>query len=242
MISNDVVVPQPLAVPVATVTPLVETFREIGKDAKLEVRLGFANPDGNWETGVSKDSFNEILDMFLRYEGWDDASSEWDDIHDYMYRVPHTLGDDARMRTSVELTSRLILTHVIKQYVDMVELRMRSYGRARVVLKKEMDVCGKMLPETVTPDMVLLKKQRCFTRGAWCFTLTQVWRGSSRSDAEQAQTCNKCKYEVSVQFVPPNDYWENARHTSTYVATSLLMKMVDVLSDEMVGCDVVNEK
>jgi len=234
MISNDVVVPQPLAVAVSAVTPLVATFADM-MDGELGVRLGQSDGAGQWETGVSEPSFNEILSMFLKYEAWDEASPGWVDIHDYLY----TLGDGTRMRTSVELTTRLTLTHIIKHHVNKVELRMRNHGRARVSLKKEIDVNGKMLPETVSPHTVRIMKRRSFTHGAWRFELTRVWRGSSRSSAEEAQERNQCAYEVEVAFVSTEGYWENPRHTPTYVSTSLLMKMVDVLSDEMIGCEVV---
>jgi hypothetical protein len=226
-----------MAVAVASVTPLVETFQEM-MGGCLEVRLGCTSPAGEWKAGVSEESFNEILSMFLNYESWEDASEGWHDLHEYAY----TLSDGARVRTRVGLSSRMTVSHVIKHHVSRVELRMRNHGRARVGLRKEMVVDGKLLPETVTPHMACVKKQRSFTRGAWRFSLARVWRGGSRSASEEAQACKRCSYEVEIEFVPPGEYWDNPRHTPTYVSTSLLMKMVDVLSDEMIGCDVVDAK
>lgn len=229
------VVPQPLALAVSAVTPLVSRYLDLCH-GELDVRLGSTDSSGGWVTGVSESMFNEILTMFLKYDGWDEASDRWEDIHDYMYSV-----GDASVRTTVQLDTSLQLSHIIKHRVGMVELKMRNHGRARVALKTETSVCAKTLPETVTPSMVRIKKRRSFTRGPWRFDLTRVWRGASRSLAEEAQSRGECVYEVEVEFVPDADYWDDVKHSHTYVATSLLMKMVDVLSDEMISCEVVKQ-
>lgn len=233
MSSNDVVVPQPLVVAVAAVTPLVSRFREVPY-AELEVQLGCSRDDGSWDPGVSEDTFNEILTMFLDYDGWDSVS-EWSDIHDYMFN----LEDGTCVCTSVVLDRCIHPSHIVKQRVEMVELRVRNHGRARVSVNKEVPWCSKTLPETVTPHHVRMKKRRSFVRGPWRFFLTRVWQGGSRSMAEEAQSRGVCGYEVEVNFLPDMEYWDNARHTFTYVATSLLMKMVDVLSDEMMCVELV---
>jgi len=233
MISNDLIIPHPLTTAVGAVTPLVAQFRELGH-AELEVRLGRADPTtGEWMVGLTEPTFTEILTMFLKYAGWDNVTA-WSDSHDYMYTV-----NSATIRTSVKLDTSMQISHIIKQRIDTVELRLRNFGRARVALMTETPVCAKMLPETVTPHLVRLKKRRSFTRGPWRFDLTRVWSGATRSGAEMMQSGGECTYEVEVEFVPEPEYWDEPKHTFTYIATSLLMKMVDVLSDEMIGCEVL---
>lgn len=234
MSSNELIIPQPLIVAVNAILPLVEQYRVI-PHAEIEARLGSIDPTtGVWVSGVSDVAFNEILTMFLNYDGWD-LSTAWTDMHDYMYASGST-----NVRTSVNLNTSLQLTHITKQRIGMVELQMRNLGRVRVSLSTETPVCSKTLPETVTPHMVRIKKRRSFYRSPWRFDLTRVWRGSSRSEAERAQSRGEDSFEVEIEFVPDAEYWESAKHTSTYVATSLLMKTVDVLSDEMIGCEVVH--
>ncbi len=231
---SDVVVPQALNVAVSAVTPLVTRFRDT-PHAELEVRFGRVDAaTGAWTTGVSETSFNEIITMLSKYQLWDDTSSGWCDSHDFMYTA-----NGAPVRTTTQLDTSLQLSHVSKQRIDMVQLQLRGLGHARVALKTETAVCARTLPETVNPHLVRIKKRRSFVRGAWRFDLTRVWRGATRSAAEQAQSSGATVFEVEVEFVPPADYWDDANHTSTYVATSLLMKMVDVMSQEMVGVDVV---
>ncbi len=236
MNSNDVIVPQPLYLAVKAITPLVLSYFDMPDKAKLSVRMGHADQStGNWVKGVSKETFDEIVDMFLRYKGWDTMCPEWQDIHDYMYSV-----DNSSVHTAVHLNTSLQLTHFTQNQVAMVELDMRTHGRARVFLTNQTPVCAKTLPDTVTPHMVRIQKQRSFHRGPWRFSVTRVWHGDSRTLAEEAQSRDECSYEVEVEFVPDPEYWYDAKHTCTYVATSLLMKVVDVVSDEMIGCEVIS--
>ena len=232
---ETVVVPQSLSLAVAAVTPLVTRYRDMSH-AELEVRLGHTDPQtGAWVTGVSESAFNDILAMFLKYDKWHDMSDGWGDTHDYMYSV----GAES-VRTTSHLDTSLQLSHITKKRVGVVELELRGHGRARVALKTETPVCSKTLPETVNPHLVRLKKRRWFRHGVWIFDLTRVWRGATRSLAEDAQMAGATLYEIEVEFAPSYEYWDNTQHTSTYVATSMLMKMVDVLSSEMLACEVIS--
>jgi len=85
----------------------------------------------------------------------------------------------------------------------------------------------------VTPSRVKIKKQRAFTRHPWNFVFTKVWSGATRTEAELEQSRGKLVHNVEVVFKPDHSYWDSPTHSSTYVATSMLMKMVDVVSSEM---------
>jgi hypothetical protein len=223
-LNQDVVVPQPLNFGVAALTPLVTQFRELAHGT-LEIC---------WRTGITDDSFNEILTMFLAYRAWDSAS-EWRDYHEYLYE----LKDGTQVRTSVHFDTFAQISHVVPSCVDTLNLQVRTHLRPQVVVGTQTPISIKHLPDMVLPHLVRIIKRRSFTRGPWCFDMCYVWAGVSRSVAEELQSRGNGSYEINIRFTPDPDYWENGRHTDTYVATSLLMKMVNVMSSEMVNVEVI---
>jgi hypothetical protein len=225
MSSTHLNIPRPLTAAVGEMTPLVDTFRELD-GAMLVIRLGNEGKSV-WSPGVGSSVFNEIYDAMSNYEGWDRAG-EWEDFHEYTYTVGIT-----PVVTSVRLSKELSLTHVVKHCVTTMEMKLLNHGRARVSVKINKAVDPAIIPDTVTPSRVKIKKQKTFRRHPWNFVFTKVWSGANRTEAELEQSRGKLVHNIEVGFNPDPSYWDSPTHSSTYVATSMLMKMVDVLGSEM---------
>lgn len=225
MSSTHLNIPRPLTAAVSEMTPLVDTFREL-EDARLVIRLGNEGKS-EWSPGVGDSVFNEIYDAMTNYEGWGHVG-EWEDFHEYTYTVGAT-----PVVTSVHLSKELTLSHAVKHCVTTMEMKLLNHGRARGFVKVNKVVDPGIIPDTVTPSRVKIKKQKTFTRHPWNFVFTKVWSGATRTDAELEQSRGKLVHNVEVVFIPDPSYWDSPTHSSTYVATSMLMKMVDVLSPEM---------
>lgn len=246
MSSNDdvVIIPQPLKDGVAAVTPLVKLYRsrtevpdkEVGSTMSLGVRMGrLMGDDGKWYRGVSKHTFHEVIDMLERYSDWDEVGV-WQDAHEYVYTVKHE-----KVTTRVELNTFLNVTHSVRTCEGRAMLGLGEHGHARVYVRYDTKVAQEDVPETVTPSRVCIEKRRCFVKGVWHFEVAYMWYGSTRTCAEVAQSCDNCVYNVDIKFVPgETKYWDDTqRGNCTYVATSLLMKVVNVLSSEMFGITVL---
>lgn len=227
MSSNQFCIPQPLTVASSAITPLVSKFREL-EYAKLDIRIR-----GGEMPGVKDVFFDEVLDMCNVYPGWGDVS-EWVNSHDYIYTV-----DSRQIKTSVTMDDSVSVTHATKQTIDMVDLDMRTHGRARVCLATFEPVLPDEIPETVTPTGVHIKQTKMYTASPWRFYLTRVWSGGTRTEAEQAQSGGTATYRIRIRFEPDQMYWEIPHHIASYVASSMLMKMVDILSPDMIGVDLI---
>lgn len=227
MSSTHLNIPRPLTASVQQLALLVEKFRELD-DVVLSLDLGSESGSGRWVRGVNEFVFMDILDMLTSYNKWEEVS-EWEDMHEYTY----TLAGE-HVITNVHICNNVEVSHVTKIIASSLDMQLLNHGRARATVECTASVDKKNIPDAVTPTRVCLKKRKTFRVNAWSFTLEREWSGSNRTDAELAQSKGGTVFGISVAFQPNEDYWLNQRHTSTYVATSMLMKMVDILSPEMI--------
>jgi hypothetical protein len=228
MSSPQINIPRPLTVAVYEFTPLVERFRDL-ESGKLVLRLG--NDSNGWCAGIPESKFDEIYDTMSSYGEWNDVS-EWEDVHEYKY----TVGTDT-VRTNVHISNSVSLTHTVNHRLDVINLKMLNHGLVRGYVKVDTPMLAENIPETITPSVVRIKKRKTFTKNAWKFVVSKIWKGTSRSSAENAQSMGDTVYDIEIEFKPDAAYWGVPRHTSTYVATSMLMKLVDILSSEMISIE-----
>jgi hypothetical protein len=208
--------------------PLMERYRESRPvEQRVELGVGLVN--------LLTARFDTIYKMLAQYPHWDATPTS---THHHLYR--YTSQNDMLVCTDVHIASGVTIRHVTKKELNSLELHMRGHGKARVSLVCATRVDEELIPQTVVPSSVSLKTQYTFTKGAWVFVLSRTWTGDTRTDVELAQSKGEPLYGVEVRFVPGAAYWEDARHTSTYAATSMLMKLVDVVSPEMVDVDVLD--
>lgn len=219
-------IPQQLLVGVAALKQLVAQYRLL-EASTLRLSLG---------ADLSSAEFNEYLTMFETYKGWDSVD-DWHDSHEYTYETK----DGTQVKTTVHLDVFAEITHVVTTSVNELHLSINRHARRPFVsLFSEMPKDPKELPDIVMPSAVAIVKRRSFTRGTWQFHVAHVWTGANRTLAEEAQRVGNCVFAVDIHFVPDDAYWDNPHHTDAYVATSFLMKMVNVVSDEMVTVDVIS--
>lgn len=219
MALTQINIPRPLTVAVNEFLPLVKRFREL-ESAKLVIRLA------DIET-----RFDEVLDAMNSYTGWGDVG-EWEDVHEYAYMV----GCDS-VRTYVHISNTVSVTHMTTDRLETLELKLMNYGRARASVQVDTVVDSADIPETVTPSMARVRKRKTFSKSPWRFVVSKMWKGATRSLAEKAQCAGDTLYNIEIEFMPDASYWDMPRHTSTYVATSMLMKMVDIVSSEMISVE-----
>jgi len=86
----------------------------------------------------------------------------------------------------------------------------RSSLGLRVALNRELSVPPDGLPKTVMPRSVCIKHRKNYqyvptgkARPAWCYSLTQRWRGATHRDAEIAQRTQSPQCEVELECVDP---------------------------------------
>jgi hypothetical protein len=205
---------------------LVDTFRET-ESAELAIILGNESPGGGWSRGVGESVFDEIFDTMARFTGWDQVGW-WEDYHQYAYMVGST-----PVVTKVRMCKDLTTSHGVDHAMSTVEMKLLNYGRAKACVRSSTVVDADTLPDTVSPSRVKILKQKTFSRHPWKFVFTKVWSGDNRTDAELQQSKGNLVYNVEIVFTPGHGYWDLPNHSSSYVATSMLMKMVDILSSEM---------
>ena len=232
-------VPQELQAAVDWIMPLIHQYRSdvltAEKPLELEVRLGRRHKvSQRWDSEVSGSFFLSTLEMLQGFAGWSVPPATVH-MHDYFYVVPATdaSSEPRRIRTTMQFGSPCTVTHVCKTLVGLRDLKLVDHScDARVSLKQELPVKGEELPDVVVPTHVRIKRRTSFFLDRWRFDLTQVWRGASRSEAEESQASGQCVYEVEAEFTGDRAYVASV--TDQYMATSLLLKLCSVLGSGVI--------
>ena len=97
----------------------------------------------------------------------------------------------------------------------------------RVAVKSEEEITN--VPASIQPDLVRIKQQRKFQFKAFSFDFSMTWSGKTRNEAEQSQINNEAVFEIECELVKPAEYL--AVHDDIYIATSILLKMHDLMPD-----------
>lgn len=231
-------VPQELQAGVDAILPLIHEFRSLQmtseKQLELEIRLGKRNKaTQRWESEVSGSFFMSTMEMLDAFQGWS-APPLRQDVHDYFYTLPGTSqGGGKRVRTSMTFGVPCTVTHVVKSLVGLKDLKLVDHScDARISVKEEAPLQADELPDVVQPHLVRIKRRTSFHLPNWRIDMTQVWRGSSRTEAEESQASGQCVYEVEVEFVGDRSYLASV--TDQYLATSLLLKLCSVLGSGVI--------
>jgi len=227
MTTTRVIIPQPLTAGTRALTPLVETFRA---STCARLRVFYDMPSA---------VFKDVQVMLGAYEHWDGVTpDDWGDVHEYYYDVPNPETPKVRtkVRTTVDMSSHVTLTHTEHSRLDVLLMEIAGHGCSRAVLVEESSRDPESIPEMVMPYKVNVIRRLVYFKGPWRFELLCVWTGTSRSDAEVQQSKHNAIYRLSVEFKPVDEaaYWREACHTAEYVAASLLMKLLSVVSGDMV--------
>mgnify|MGYP005990229079 CR=1 FL=1 len=225
MTTNHVIIPRPLTEAVPAIQGLVDQYRETSDLQHSTISISLAN--------VGEAVFDTTYTMLVHFPHWDTPPAL---EHRHAYRY---LSGDIPVCTDVGISAGVHIQHTRVTSDTSVNLHLRNHGGAcaSVVVKTPVDATH--IPSVVFPDSVTLTSQYMFTKTPWTFVMSRAWTGESRTAAEIAQAKAEPVHRVEVRFAPPPGYWDIPHHTSTYVATSMLMKLVDLVSAEMVGVEVI---
>ena len=235
-------IPNALHAAVQSVAPLFGRMRKAlaeGENGQyeLEARVGLLSAD-RFVPGINAECMRQIEAMLSSFTGWDRCTQGWVYTHDYFYRV-----DGKQYRTSTTFGGASISTvHMYKTVLEQQDLqhvplhstavlghlcKVPVVADVRISLAVESPVAE--LPSLVTPFMLRFKQRRSFHIRGWRYDLTKTWQASSRKEME-AKQAQEPVCEVEVECEDPASCLAKPYHTDEYMATSLLLKMLDVLT------------
>lgn len=224
--SHEVNIPRPLTDAVPTIHTLVELYRESSNLEPSILSMGLSN--------VNEPTFDSTYNMLVQYTHWDTPPTL---SHNHIYTY---MSEGGEVCTDVNITSSVSISHTKVHTTRTVDMHIRNHGDASATCTVYTKVDDHKLPETVYPTSVKLRTQYTFMKAPWMFVISRTWAGTSRTEAELAQSKGDTIYGIDVYFQPGDEYWYTPKHTSTYVATSMLMKLVDLVSSEMVMVQVTS--
>lgn len=224
--SHEVNIPRPLTDAVPTIHTLVELYRETSNLEPSILSMGLVD--------VNEPTFDSTSNMLVQYPHWDVPPVL---SHNHLYTY---MSGDQSVCTDVNIGSSVSVSHTTVHTAKTVDMHIRNHGDATATCTVHTKVDDKTLPDTVYPTSVKLRTQYTFVKAPWVFVISRAWEGASRTEAELAQSRGDTVYGIEVRFEPGDEYWDAPNHTSTYVATSMLMKLVDLVSSEMVTVHVTS--
>lgn len=238
-------IPHCLHVAVLAIAKQVKLLRKLTQQSKhdakmhfeLEARLGTFS-GSTFTPGVNYETLDHIQRMLESYEDWDSVTPQWVEMHDYFYPSPAIAEDDGNIRSTVRFhppeSSRksIDIEHLLKKRLSKLDLGYQGEGtesayHMRFTLAQEVTIDKDDVPDIVKPKFIRIKHRREFTKGCWRFDLTKTWSGATRIEAENQQMNQEPRYEVEVECIDPKQYLSQDYHTDQYVATSILVKLLD---------------
>ena len=125
---------------------------------------------------------------------------------------------------------------IIKDKKGHVDLRAvgpvaSSVPDVRVGFAHEIDLDPDEIPSVVDPIFVRIKQRKSFMYKSWRYDLTRAWEGKTLAEASQKQSQGiPPVYEVELELLDPDLYINNNPDiTAVYIATSLLLKLYDMI-------------
>ena len=219
-----------MAPAIRDVTALVGRLRET--PARNRSRLS-RRPKraSNSAAGVSRETSDRIIDM-MQSSSHVTGDSEWEEEQDFFFEGAD--GEIHRTRVHYDSDEMLVKPHTVKKH-DMgthtLAVR-RDDGTPvgcdiRVSLKMEEPILR--IQTCVSTTLVRIKQRRRFVTsdGMWSFDFAMLWKGRTKTEAEQEQASKDPSFEVECELVDAPKAL--ALHSDARIATSLLLKMCDLL-------------
>lgn len=224
-------------------------FNQSGCNVEFESRFGTIGENG-FTAGVSKSFMQRALTMMNDYKEWKQIT-KWKETQDFYYELPPSPEDlherKKLVRTSVEFAdNKKHLTHIYKvchMKQDMKFSASASHPQdpvydLRTALNLEYTVPENEIPDCVNPTRVVIKSRSTFVYVSnamwpfeWHFDFTRKWVGSTRAEAEKAQSENNTIYEIELECVNLMDFIKSKTTDLYYVITSMMLKMKDFMGE-----------
>jgi hypothetical protein len=220
------------------------------ESVELEGRLGRVLPDGSFSSDVG-DAFGSIVQMLDSYPRWS-RITEWQDSEDVFF-LAQVEGSSREIRSRVSYGEAGLSVHNIhKRRIAAADLKLKSTDPGCCALEHTEDIVGvqldaritaslertvplEALPPAVKPTGVRLKRRKSYFLASLAvpgetfrFDCTLVWQSDNKRTAEKLQMEGAApRHEVEVECLLPAKYLESCRGDSTYLALSLILKLLD---------------
>jgi len=202
---------------------------------ELEARLGHWNTEERcFHPGVDRFFMERALNMLNSFEAWSRVTP-WSEMQDFHY----TDQSGQTIRTTVfynDKNKEIQTHHIIKKIIDRENVLVKGSDNPdiRISLSVEYEIDEAFVPEVVQPEYVRLKQRKSFfytplgfSEPIWVFDMTLSWSGDSKSDAERKQYSEPPIYEIECECLSPMAYRLHKQEKRTFVARSLLLKLLD---------------
>jgi len=226
---------------------------------ELEARFGKINFQRNkpyhFQPKVSKEFFDLCLAKLDQFQEWY-AVAEWTLEHDFMWydaegelvrsRVafppnPNTPSSDSQLPEVEHVRKRKRLVQDFKHsfaHTNLNEFDDTTWD-IRIALSVEEKVDPDSLPGTVKPCLVRIKNRKSYTYSStgfddpcWRFDLSIAWQAETKTKAEEKMKNEPGFFEIECELVNPVAYLNAEHHDDLYVATSMLLKIRDLLGSD----------
>ncbi len=202
---------------------------------ELEARLGHWNIEERcFHPGVDRFFMERALNMLNSFDAWSRVTP-WSEMQDFHYK--NQLGQN--MRTTVfydDKKKQIRKHHIIKKVIDRENVLVKGSDNPdiRMSLSVEHEIDESFVPEIVQPNYVRLKQRKSFfytplgfSEPIWVFDMTLSSSGNTKSDAERKQYSEPPIYEIECECLSPMAYRLHKQERRTFVARSLLLKLLD---------------
>ena len=208
---------------------VVKILRE-NPNCELEARFGVIGE--KFKPGVDRTVMDELIEI-LQYSSYIVGDDEWKEEKDVYFE---SNGKNLRTRVRYDSSSMIVMTETTEKKmmcrpVDFKHVSNQmpniSEQSIRISLKTENEVSNP--PNSVNPYLVRIKQTRRFVteNKCWAFDFSMVWSGKNKSEAEYSQMTDDALLEIECELINPQKMLNEKN--DTYIATSLLLKMYDLL-------------
>lgn len=202
---------------------------------ELEARLGHWNAEEKcFKPGVNRFFMERALNMLNSFDSWSRVTA-WSEMQDFYYKD----NSGQKIRTTIyydDQNRQIRKHHIIKKVIDQENVIVKGSENPdiRISLAIEHEIDEAFIPEVVQPDYVRIKQRKSFfytslgfSEPIWVFDMTLCWSGKTKSIAEEKQHSEPPVYEIECECLSPMAYRLHKQEKRTYVARSLLLKLLD---------------
>lgn len=224
-----------LADAIEATVPLVAKLRK-NPSAELEARFGTVM-GSTFETGVSRAVIDSIIEMMQSSSYL--TGGDWNEEQDFLFTDPSS-SVPTRSRVQYSSETMTVRTETVQKaslgkatfsILESNAKRGQTAEAVRVSLKEETTV--QPPSACVQTNLVRIKQRRRFVTldNMWAFDFAITWSGETKTIAEQRQAKNDPVFEIECELINPAEAL--AVHDDGRIATSLLLKMQQLLSSEL---------
>lgn len=220
-----------------------------------------------FQPGVTSDFMHRCLRYLETFEDWKMVKNWEETHDYYYELPPHPedlrrqgilVRTSVAFKKNVEGKVEIIPEHICKQIRDKQDFKFIDNHKIGAISSPGMDVRvslnfeekippdnhGLNIPPRVQPKYVRIKNRKSFVYQPshasvpiWSMDFTKSWSAETRSAAETKQKNRNTVYEIEVECLDPYMYMNDPRRDQFYLATSLMLKLRDLISIDTVNTE-----